>query len=384
MKNDCTKRTKPTKNPNEVSGSLQKLSKVVDDVRQSIGNIPVISSTSIIAESTELPPVATQVETEEDLEKKEKETLICFVSECVARQEEKKKLRLINQECVFPDESEISKRDSSLKKNTAFIRKLKNFPPPQLDQLLKDMNSLNLTKYLSEVVSALTEIKLKMTEIDAMIVLCTQINTTYTDFSKIFFEQWQKILNIKKEDKIANMSKFRVDLRLFAELTSAGIVSQKEGLVLLGNILTILINSDLLEHNNLNIILSFCKYCGDDYAGLVPKEMQDLADKYDVDIPKSNMLSSDKQKNVRALLRDYYLSLCNHVKKMHNDLEYAEKQNEKILQTKGELRPERKAKNEQMNITYQKLYSSALAFADILCEPMIVLKEEKNIVQQKI
>lgn len=373
MKNDCTKRTnKVSQVPVEVSDSLQNLSKVVDNVRQSIGNIPVISPTNT---KSELPPVAAQMETEEN---KEKDSLMGFISECVTRQEEKKKLRQQNLECVFPDESEISKRDSSLKKNTAFIRKLKNFPPPQLDQLIKDMNSLNLTKYLSEVVTALTEIKLKMTEIDAMILLCTQLNISYIDFSKIFFEQWQKILNIKKEDKITNMSKFRVDLRLFAELTSAGIVPQKEGLVLLGNILTILINSDLQEHNNLNIILSFCKYCGDDYAGLVPQEMQDLSKKYNVDIPKSDMLSSDKQRNVRVLLRDYYVSLCTHVKKMHSDLEYAEKQNEKILQTKGELRPERKAKNEQMNVTYQKLYNSALAFADILCEPPIVLKEEKK------
>lgn len=379
MKNDCSKRTKISKVPVEIPDLLHKPSKVVNNVSQSMSNIPVIPCTSAKCEPiTVTPPVVIQLETEEDIEKKEKETLLNFISECVTRHEEKKKLRQSNQECMFPDESEISKRDSSLKKNTAFIRKLKNFPPPQLDQLIKDMNSLNLTKYLSEVVSALTEIKLKMTEIDAMIILCTQLNITYSDFSKIFFEQWQKILNIKKDDKIANMSKFRVDLRLFSELTSAGIVPQKEGLVLLGNILTMLINSDLQEHNNLNIILSFCKYCGDDYAGLIPKEMQDLAEKYDVEIIKSDMLSSDKQRNVRALLKEYYVSLCNHVKRMHNDLEYTEKQNEKILQTKGELRPERKAKNEQMNVMYQKLYSSALTFADILNEPIIILKEEKK------
>ncbi|VVC45360.1 Armadillo-type fold,Up-frameshift suppressor 2,MIF4G-like, type 3 [Cinara cedri] len=379
MKNDCPKRTKVSKGPVEVPDLIHKPSKVVDNMSQSFGNIPGIQSTSAKSKpSAESPPVAMQLEKEGDIEKKEKETLFNFISECVTRHEEKKKLRQSNQECVFPDESEISKRDSSLKKNTAFIRKLKNFPPPQLDQLIKDMNSLNLTKYLSEVVSALTEIKLKMTEIDAMIILCTQLNTTYSDFSKIFFEQWQKILNIKKDDKISNMSKFRVDLRLFSELTSAGIVPQKEGLVLLGNILTILINSDLQDHNNLNIILSFCKYCGDDYAGLIPKEMQDLAEKYDVEIIKSDMLSNDKQKNVRALLKEYYVSLCNHVKRMYNDLEYAEKQNEKILQTKGELRPERKAKNEQMNVMYQKLYSSAMTFADILNEPVIILKEEKK------
>ncbi|XP_050440654.1 regulator of nonsense transcripts 2 [Adelges cooleyi] len=376
MKNDPPKRSKVvSKTPVEVTDSLQQISKIVDNVRQSIGSIPISPSTNVT--KSESQPAAVQV-TEEDIEKKEKETLLSFVADCTTRHEEKKKYRLKNQECVFPDESEISKRDSSLKKNTAFIRKLKNFPPPQLDQLIKDMNSLNLTKYLSEVVSALTEVKLKMTEIDAMIALCTELNITYSDFSKVFFEQWQKVLNIKKEDKIANMSKFRVDLRLFAELTSAGIIPQKEGLVLLGNVLTILISTDLQEHNNINIILSFCKYCGDDYAGLITKEMQDLAEKYDIEIPRSNMLTNEKQKNVRALLKEYYVSLCNHVKRMHSELEYAEKQNEKILQTKGELRPERKAKNEQMNVTFQKLYNSAITFSDILSEPVIVLKEEKK------
>lgn len=380
MKDDCAKQTIIPKVPVEVTDLLPQPSEVVTDASQTIDNTPVILSTSEECEpiTDQSPPVTIQLEPEEDIEKKQKDTLLNFISECATRHEEKKRLRQINQECVFPDESIISKRDSSLKKNTAFIRKLKNFPPLQLDLLIKDMNTLNLTKYLSEVVSALTEIKLKMTEIDAMIILCTKLNTTYSDFSKIFFEQWQKILNIKKDDKIANMSKFRVDLRLFSEITSAGIVPQKEGLILLGNILTILINSDLQEHNNLNIILSFCKYCGDDYAGLIPKEMQDLAEKYDVQITKSNMLSSDKQRNVRALLKEYYVSLCNHVRRMHNDLEYAEKQNEKILQTKGELRPERKAKNEQMNIMYQKLYSSALIFADILNEPVIIFKEDKK------
>ncbi|XP_050522449.1 regulator of nonsense transcripts 2 [Daktulosphaira vitifoliae] len=377
MKNDPTKRSSKTaKTSVEVSDSLQQISKIVDNVRQSIGNIPILPSNSTT--KSESRPSSVEVFTQEDLEKKQKETLSNFITECNVKHEEKKKYRVKNQECTFPDESEISKRDSSLKKNTAFIRRLKNFPPPQLDQLLKDMNSLNLTKYLSEVVSALTEIKLKMTEIDAMIALCTELNITYSDFSKTFFEQWQKLLNLKKDDKITNMSKFRVDLRLFAELTSAGIIPQREGLVLLGNILTNLISSDLQEHNNLNIILSFCKYCGDDYAGLVSREMLELSEKYDIEIPRSNMLTSDKQKNVRVLLKEYYISLCNHVKRMHSDLEYAEKQNEKILQTKGELRPERKAKNEQMNVTYQKLYNSVMTFSDILNEPPIILKEEKK------
>jgi len=63
-----------------------------------------------------------------------------------------------------------------------------------------------------------------------------------------------------------------VDLRFFAELVSVGVFRDKEGLPLLANQLALLINNDKEEHNNLSILISFCKHCGDDYAGLLPRK----------------------------------------------------------------------------------------------------------------
>lgn len=72
--------------------------------------------------------------------------------------------------------------------------------------------------------------------------------------------------------QIGNPSKYRVDLRFFAELVSVGVFKDKEGLQLLANQLALLINNDKEEHNNLSILISFCKHCGDDYAGLLPRK----------------------------------------------------------------------------------------------------------------
>ena len=36
--------------------------------------------------------------------------------------------------------------------------------------------------------------------------------------------------------------------------------------------LTLLVSNDKEDHDNLTIILSFCKHCGDDYAGLLPRK----------------------------------------------------------------------------------------------------------------
>jgi len=74
---------------------------------------------------------------------------------------------------TFSDESFFRKLDSSLKKNTAFVRKMKSFTEAQKDPIIKEMNSLNLSKYIGEVASAIVEAKLKMNDILAIVEICS-------------------------------------------------------------------------------------------------------------------------------------------------------------------------------------------------------------------
>lgn len=213
-----------------------------------------------------------------DDEKKERDELDNYVVELKAKIDQKIKLRNENLNCNRPGEEYFFKLDSSLKKNTAFVKKLKQFTTAQLDSLLKDMSSLNLTKYISEVSSALSEAKLKLTDVSAAITLCSELNKVYSDFPIAFFENWQKILSLKPGEKVQNPSKLRVDLKLFAELVSVGIFSNKQGLPMLGSILMSLIAQDKEDFNNLSIVLSFCRHCGEEYAGLVPKSILTLSE----------------------------------------------------------------------------------------------------------
>jgi regulator of nonsense transcripts 2 len=73
----------------------------------------------------------------------------------------------------FLDDSFFHKLDSSLKKNTAFVRKMKSFSEVQKDAIMKEMNSLNLTKYIGEVAAAIVEAKLKMNDLPAIIEICS-------------------------------------------------------------------------------------------------------------------------------------------------------------------------------------------------------------------
>lgn len=214
----------------------------------------------------------------ENSEEKERNELAAYTAELKTKIETKAKLRSENLNCVRPPDEYFTKLDSSLKKNTAFVKKLKQFTASQLDGLLKDMSSLNLTKYISEISSALSETKIKLTDVSAAVTFCCHLHKIYSEFPSTFFENWQKILNMKPNEKITNASKLRVDLKFFAELVSVGIFSNKMGLPLLGSALMSLIAQDKEDHSNLSVVLSFCRHCGEEYAGLVPRSISNLAE----------------------------------------------------------------------------------------------------------
>ncbi|KAJ8931717.1 hypothetical protein NQ314_015335 [Rhamnusium bicolor] len=318
-------------------------------------------------------------ETEDNIaDESEKTVITSYIQEVQERLNIKKELRSTNQNAssTRPSDAYFSKLDSSLKKNTAFVKKIKNFSSAQVETYLKDMSTLNLSKYISEIAAAIVDSKLKMTDVPAAVKLCSILHQTYTEFSQHLFENWQKTLAIKIGEKIPNPSKLRVDLRFYAELLQAGILANKNAFSLLGSILTTLINMDREDHFNIAIILSFCKHCGDDYAGLIPRKMRELSIKYEMGIPKSVFLPPEKQQNVRTLLKDYYVSLSKHLVRDHQEMQNFEKQNMRILQTKGELSQERKDKLEQLQSAYEKLLTNTQHFSEILDEDMPMLKAQ--------
>jgi regulator of nonsense transcripts 2 len=97
------------------------------------------------------------------------------LSELIQRREWKNELRASNTNVENrPEESDLHKLDSSLKKNTAFVRKVKNFSEAQKDSILKEMTTLNLTKYIGEVAAAIVEAKLKMNDLPGIIEISSK------------------------------------------------------------------------------------------------------------------------------------------------------------------------------------------------------------------
>lgn len=109
---------------------------------------------------------------------------------------------------------------------------------------------------------------------------------------------------------------------------------------------------------------------------MVPRKILELATKYEFIIPKSTFLQPEKQQNVRALLKEYYNSLSKHLVRDHKEMREYEKQNRRILHSKGELSQERKEKLESLQISFEKLLTATQSFADILDEDLPVLPTE--------
>ncbi|XP_004521719.1 regulator of nonsense transcripts 2 [Ceratitis capitata] len=317
------------------------------------------------------------VAVDSETERREREELNNFVLDLQTKINTKAQVRAENLSCEHPSDSFFAKLDSSLKRNTAFVKKLKQFTAAQLDALLKDMSGLNLSKYISEICAALSEAKLKMIDVPAVVTLCSRLHQTYADFDAQFLEAWQKTLSLKPGEKISNPSKLRVDLRLFAELVSSGVISSKQGLQLLGSVLINVISQDKEDHSNFSIILSFCRHCGEEYAGLVPRKMQDLAEKYGgITIPKSDFLAPDRQQNLRGLLKDYFKNLCKHLVSEQQELLNMTKSIRRTMESKGEISNDKKEKCELMQANFDKLLSSAQTLSDLLDEPLPELTNE--------
>ena len=308
---------------------------------------------------------------DQDDAQQEQEQINTFIAELNARFQQKKEERFMHNKKNFeyPDESFFVKLDSSIKKNSSFVKKLRNMTEAQKDVIMKDLASLNLSRYVSELAIALVETKIKLNEITMCVKICSFLHLRYQEFSSQLLDSWIKNLPRKPTDTF-NASKMRIDIRLFTELALSGIFTTKDALPLLGSLLTILTTTDKEQHNNLSILLGFCRQYANEFAGLVPRKMRLIAEKLGLTVPICDFLNLDRQKGVRNLLKDYYQSLIVHITKDFKRLQNMENDMKRILLTRGEVSKHQKETFESRNLEFQKLWTTTQQFADIIDEEL--------------
>uniref|UniRef100_UPI00358E2643 regulator of nonsense transcripts 2 isoform X2 n=1 Tax=Myxine glutinosa TaxID=7769 RepID=UPI00358E2643 len=321
-----------------------------------------------------------EAEKEDDVRKRELAEAMQLQRESMERYTWRVKERVLNQAAheSRPEEGSFSRLDSSLKKNTAFVRKLRTLTEQQRDALATDFNVLNLSKYITEAVSALVEARLKTSDVACAVHLCSLFHRRYAEFAGLLLAAWRKHLEQRREEKAHNVAKLRTDLRFIADIVALGIFTDKEGLSLLHEQLRAIVAADRDGHMHISVVISFCRHCGEEVAGIMPQKTRMLDEKYTIGMPRSDLFGLEKQQPFTALLREYYSSLAKHLRKNHRDLQNLERQNRRILHTKGELSEDRHKQHEEFTLAYQKLLANCQILAELLDENMPDLPEDKS------
>ena len=210
---------------------------------------------------------------------------------------------------VEQQQAAMTRLDSSIKRIPPFIKRLRTVTEQQRDALCRDMQGLNLTRYISEVATALTEAKLKMSDVWTSVQICSLLHQRYPDFSMSLYGNWLKVL--QKDTLTENLSKVRVDLRLFAELITVHVLPMNQSMNHLLSILTALINNDK-DFSNLTILISFCRLCGEDYAEIFSSKIRKLNLKLDENLDETNRSSfhsNELKQQIKQMLNDYFEKL---------------------------------------------------------------------------
>lgn len=346
----------------------------------------------------------------------ELETLELYIEETRARFESRRRLREANSQdnIQYPSETSLNELDSSIKKNSAFVKKLKVFTESQKGQILNEIDKLNLTKFISEVASSIIEAKLKLSDIPAVIEICTKLNQNYKDFSKKLLDQFIKYFpaikkrnhdspllvqpgfnltsvaapnslgssspqtsclvskgqinkNLQAESSTTNLSKIRVDLRLFAELLVSGVFLLKDSFPILMNLLYYLMVFDKNNHQNSSAILTFCKGCGE-LHGLVPKKIQTLATKYNKQLPTSDLIPVKRQEILKTYILEYYQSLLKNLNGLHEELSEIVIKNRKNYKSKKDIAKDSKELFDLKHSECQKVHNILQQLAELLGE----------------
>ena len=145
-----------------------------------------------------------------------------------------------------------------------------------------------------------------------------------------------------------------------------------------GSVITSLVTPDKTEHRNVSVVVSFCRYCGEDFIGLLPARIESLSKQFKMPVPKSDFLTKERQKNVCQLMKEYYQSLTEHIMKQHQLIQREERKNKKILETRGEVDESRLTALAGEVSTLEKLMQHASNMAEYLQESVPELPHDKQ------
>eukprot|EP01018_Ginkgo_biloba_P009187 Gb_41555 [translate_table: standard] len=287
-------------------------------------------------------------------------------------------LRRANLNPERPDSGFLRTLDSSIKRNTAVIKKLKQINEEQREGLLEELKSVNLSKFVSEAVTAICDAKLRSSDINAAVQVCSLLHQRYKDFSPNLIQGLLKVFFPGKASEDADMDrssramKKRSTLKLLMELYFVGVIEDASFFI---NIIKDLTSTEHFRDRDstqmhLSLLVSFARQ-GRVFLGL-PFSGQDVQD----ELYKDLSITMEQKKLIRKLFQSYYDASADLLQSEHSSLRQMEQENAKMLNAKGELSEENAITYEKLRKSYEHLFRSVSSLAEALDTQPPVMPED--------
>ncbi|KAM0848666.1 hypothetical protein ACQ4PT_054249 [Festuca glaucescens] len=281
---------------------------------------------------------------------------------------------------VHGDVNYLRTLDSSIKRNTTVIKKLKTINDEQKDGLMDELKSVNLSKFVSEAVSYICEAKLRSADIQAAVQVCSLLHQRYKDFSPCLIQGLLKVFFPGKSgedldpDKNSRAMKKRSTMKLLVELYFVGIVEDASIFVNIIKDLTSLehLKDREVTQTNLSLLSSFVRQ-GRLFIGLKPHGHESNDEFF-----KDLNVTADQKKFFKKVLNSYYDAVSELLQSENASLRLMEAENAKVLSAKGELSGENTASYEKLRKSFDQLLRGVSSLAEAIDLQPPVLPDDGN------
>ncbi|KAG7098665.1 hypothetical protein E1B28_000581 [Marasmius oreades] len=311
----------------------------------------------------------------------------------------------------YPSSPESSKLDSSLKRHTALIKRMRqSMAADNRDQILKDIDTLSLEKYVEEIVGAVMDgiVKCK-TEKDVWSAV-EAISHLHQRFPKSFtpalVTSLANALSVpsraslqsltaeqrEKEDS-SRVTRQRPILRICSELALVGVIRDgpgRSGGEWIMKVLKEMLSNDP-SLSSLPLLSSFLKAYSLPFLGIAPtapskqisitsepgslsfsqaEEPSALAGFPSLQNEVDQLIEKDTRDRFKRMCEGYFDNVCKKLLIEHTRLQEQDRRNHEAYIKSGEIFEDRQQAYEKMTKSYEKLLANCQHLSELLCLPL--------------
>ncbi|KAF9451945.1 transcription factor [Macrolepiota fuliginosa MF-IS2] len=327
------------------------------------------------------------------------------------RYEKRVKLKALN---ANPSQQELSRLDSSLKRHTTLIKRIRqSMAADNRDQIMKDLESLSLEKYIDEIAGAVVEgIARCKTEKDVWgaIEIIAHLHRRFPKaFTPVLVSSLSTAIAAPSRASLNNLTaeqrekedstrvlRQRPVLRICSELALVGII--RDAPERSGGEWVMKVTKELLSNDpslsSLPLLITFLKSYSRPFLGIVPptthKQIPVTTEPGTLSSTQSNnnddashfppilkedeeLIEQDIRDRFKRMCEGYFDNVCKKLVIEHKRLQEQDKRNHEAYIRSGEIFEDRQQAYEKMTKGYEKLYASCQSLSELLYLPLPAL-----------